>query len=219
MFIACLPATVITVLVSYRVLLALHQQPQQGIFIPPLTISFVLFFTAAVAETKRIPFDLPEGESELVGGYLTEYSGMKFGMFFMGEFVEVVALGAIASVLFFGGWDVPFLYRDGIDLPGTWSFAVPAFGWTVSNTIPLMHWAVVAIQVVFFLLKIVVFIWFQLMIRWSLPRFRYDQVMALCWKGLLPTTLLLILTTGFLVLVGAIDSWVELVSRFPWVWS
>jgi NADH-quinone oxidoreductase subunit H len=171
-----------------------------GIFIPTLTLAFIMFFTAAIAETKRVPFDLPEGESELVGGYLTEYSGMKFGMFFMGEFVEVVALGAIASVLFFGGWDVPFLYRDGIDLPGTWSHTIPVVGWTLADRIPLPHVAVIVAQVLFFLVKIIVFIWVQLMIRWALPRFRYDQVMSLCWKGLLPLSLLNILLTGILVL-------------------
>jgi NADH-quinone oxidoreductase subunit H len=92
-----------------------QHQHMWGIFIPPLTLAAINFFVAAVAETKRVPFDLPEGESELVGGYLTEYSGMKFGMFFMGEFVEVVSLAAIASVLFLGGWDVPYLYRDGFE--------------------------------------------------------------------------------------------------------
>ncbi len=171
-----------------------------GIFIPPLTFSAILFLFAAIAETKRIPFDVPEGESELVGGYLTEYSGMKFGMFFTGEFVEVVALAAIGTVLFFGGWDVPFLYRSGFDLPGTWEVTVPVLGWTIRDTIPLVHGAIAAIHVGATLVKIVLLIWFQLMIRWSLPRFRYDQIMALCWKGLLPLSLVNILITGVLVL-------------------
>jgi len=157
-----------------------------GIALPPLMIAFVLYFVAAVAENKRIPFDLPEGESELVGGYLTEYSGMKFGMFFMGEFIEVVVLGALAVVIFFGGWDVPFLARSGFDFFG--------------HQMPLAHWAVALIQVVVFILKIVVLMWFQLMVRWTLPRFRYDQVMKLCWKGLLPLSLLNILFTAVLLL-------------------
>ena len=186
-----------------------------GIFLfPTLTLAFVLYMFAAIAETKRVPFDLPEGESELAGGYLTEYSGMKFGMFFMGEFVEVVVLAALAVLLFFGGWDLPFLYRDGIDLPGSWSFVIPGLGWTVTDSLPLAHGLVIAIQVMGMLLKIVVLIWFQLMIRWTLPRFRYDQVMHLCWKGLLPLALFNILLTGLLVAGGWLDkfvSWIEVI--------
>ena len=157
-----------------------------GILHPPLFIAFFLYFTAAVAENKRIPFDLPEGESELVGGYLTEYSGMKFGMFFMGEFIEVVVLGALAVVIFFGGWDVPFLTRSGFD----------CFG----HYVPMVHWLVALTQVVGFIVKIIILMWFQLMIRWTLPRFRYDHVMKLCWKGLLPLALLNVLFTGVLLL-------------------
>ncbi|MEM7436090.1 MAG: complex I subunit 1 family protein [Myxococcota bacterium] len=170
-----------------------------GIFNPLLALSFVMFFTAAIAETKRVPFDLPEGESELVGGYLTEYSGMKFGMFFMGEFVEVVSLGAIASILFFGAWDVPFLERDGFHIFGL--------------SLQLQHWMVILIQVLFFLLKIIVFIWFQLMIRWTMPRFRYDQLMKLCWKGLLPLSLINILLMGALILSGGLQKYVDLLDR------
>jgi NADH-quinone oxidoreductase subunit H len=177
-----------------------------GIFIPPLTLAAINFFVAAIAETKRVPFDLPEGESELVGGYLTEYSGMKFGMFFMGEFVEVVSLAAIATVLFFGGWDVPFLYRDGFE------FTFPFI--EASLAVPLVHWLVVAIQFFVFLFKIIVLIWLQLMIRWSLPRFRYDQLMSLCWKGLLPVSLLNIFVVGALILSGWLDWWVALFDRF-----
>jgi len=176
-----------------------------GIFVPPLTLAALTFFIAAIAETKRVPFDLPEGESELVGGYLTEYSGMKFGMFFMGEFVEVVSLAAIASVIFLGGWDVPFLYRDGFE------FTLPFVA--ASYSVPVVHWLVVAIQFVVFLLKIIVLIWFQLMIRWSLPRFRYDQLMSLCWKGLLPISLLNILVVGAFILSGWLDGWVAFFEK------
>lgn len=177
-----------------------------GIFNPFLAFGFIMFFTAAIAETKRVPFDLPEGESELVGGYLTEYSGMKFGMFFMGEFVEVVALAAIAAVLFFGGWDVPFLYRDGFE------FRLPFMASGIA--VPLAHSLVIVIQVLFFLLKIIVFIWFQLMIRWTMPRFRYDQLMKLCWKGLLPLSLLNILLMGAFILSGGLGRWVALLDKF-----
>ncbi|MCA9577565.1 MAG: complex I subunit 1 family protein [Polyangiales bacterium] len=189
-----------------------HDNGVWGVCVLPITIAFVLFFTAAIAETKRIPFDLPEGESELVGGYLTEYSGMKFGMFFMSEFIEVVGLAAVAAVIFFGGWDLPFVYRDGIDLPGVWDAQLASFIMGVpynaaapgidATGIALAHWGVLAIGVAGFLGKIVALIWFQLLTRWSLPRFRYDQMMQLCWKGLLPAALGNILFTGVVVLLG-----------------
>jgi NADH-quinone oxidoreductase subunit H len=168
---------------------------------PGILIAFVLYFTAAIAETKRVPFDVPEGESELVGGYLTEYSGMKFGMFFMSEFVEVVALAAIAVVLFFGGWDVPLLYADGFHVPEPLvGLSLENLGWTMPAVVEVQHWLVIAIQVTATLVKISLLIWFQLMIRWSLPRFRYDQIMKLCWKGLLPLALGNILLTGLFIL-------------------
>jgi NADH-quinone oxidoreductase subunit H len=156
-----------------------------GILVQPL--AFFLFFTAAIAETKRIPFDVPEGESELAAGYFMEYSGMKFGMFFMGEFVEVITSSALVSALFLGGYDLPFLEDWGFDFFGA--------------VAPLPHVAVVALQVVTFIVKLVIMIWLQLMIRWSLPRFRYDQIMQLCWKILLPASLLNILVTGVVILL------------------
>ncbi len=156
-----------------------------GIFINPL--AFVLFLTASLAEAKRIPFDLPEAESELVAGYFTEYSGMKFGMFFMGEFIEVIVLSALATTIFFGGYDVPFLTRSGFEFMG-YIAEVP-------------HWGVIAIQMLSFVVKIALFIWFQLMVRWTLPRFRYDQIMNLCWKVLLPVSLLSIMVTGIGILI------------------
>jgi NADH-quinone oxidoreductase subunit H len=151
-----------------------------GIVYQPL--AFFLFFTSAIAETKRIPFDAPEGESELAAGYLTEYSGMKFGMFFMGEFVEVITSSALLITLFLGGYDLPFLEDHGFDF----------FGFVVG----VPHAVVIALQVLTFVLKVVIIIWLQLTIRWSLPRFRYDQIMKLCWKILLPASLVNILVTG-----------------------
>jgi len=155
-----------------------------GIVVQPL--AFFLFFTAAIAETKRIPFDVPEGESELAAGYFTEYSGMKFGMFFMGEFVEVITSSSLIIALFLGGYDLPFLEDWGFDIFGT--------------VIALPHAAVIGLQVLVFIVKLVIMIWLQLMIRWSLPRFRYDQIMQLCWKLLLPLSLLNILVTGVVIL-------------------
>jgi len=155
--------------------------PAWGIFLQPL--AFLLFFTSAIAETKRIPFDLPEGESELVAGYHVEYSGGKFLMFFAAEFAEIVTVAGLVTTLFFGGWQVPFLLRDGFHFPwgGTWS---------------LPHLAVVVLQVGAFTLKVVFFCWLQILLRWSVPRFRYDQVMRLGWKMLLPLALLNIVITA-----------------------
>lgn len=155
-----------------------------GICYQPL--AFFLYFTAAIAESKRIPFDIPEGESELAAGYFTEYSGMKFGMFFMGEFVEVISSSGLLIALFLGGYDLPFLEDYGFDF----------FGLIVG----VPHVAVIALQVVTFVIKLIIIIWLQLMIRWSLPRFRYDQLMQLCWKLLLPLSLLNILITGAVIL-------------------
>ncbi len=155
-----------------------------GIFVQPL--SFILFLAASIAETKRVPFDAPEGESEIVAGYFLEYSGMKFGMFFMGEFMEVVTGSALIVSLFFGGYHVPFLERNGFD-----------FG-QVQVLMP--HIAVIGLQTLSFLIKITLMMWFQLMIRWTLPRFRYDQIMNLCWKVILPLSLANILVTGVVIL-------------------
>ncbi|MBK7581693.1 MAG: NADH-quinone oxidoreductase subunit H [Myxococcales bacterium] len=163
-----------------------------GIFVQPL--AFVLFFTAAVAESKRIPFDLPEGESELVAGYFTEYSGMKFAMFFFAEYVAVVASSALLTVLFLGGWHLPFIDRSGLHIQ---------VGDTVLLHQSVSHVAVIVIGVLTFIGKVVALSWLQLMIRWTLPRFRYDQLMRLGWRKLLPASLLNILATGLVMLVIA----------------
>lgn len=157
-----------------------------GVVAQPL--AFLLFLAASTAESKRVPFDAPEGESEIVAGYFLEYSGMKFGMFFMGEFMEVVVSSALIVTLFFGGYHLPFLNRGGLELFG--------------HAIPLTHLTVTLLQVVTFVVKLTLMIWFQLMIRWTLPRFRYDQIMKLCWRLILPLSLLNILVTGLLVLWG-----------------
>jgi NADH-quinone oxidoreductase subunit H len=162
-----------------------------GIFVQPL--AFVLFFAAAVAESKRIPFDIPEGESELVAGYFLEYCGMKFAMFQISEYIAVVSASAVMAAIFLGGWDVPFLYRDGIHI---------AFGATELFALPMGHLAVILLGLVAFVFKVLLLCWLQLSIRWTLPRFRYDQVMRLGWRVLLPLSLGNILVTGLLVLVA-----------------
>jgi NADH-quinone oxidoreductase subunit H len=161
--------------------------PAWGVFLQPL--AFLLFFTAAVAETKRIPFDLPEGESELVAGYHVEYSGGKFLMFFAGEFAEVVTAAALVATLFFGGWQVPYLMRDGFHFPWGSIWLLP-------------HLAVVILQVAAFTLKVLFFCWLQILLRWSVPRFRYDQVMRLGWKMMLPLALLNVVVTALIIVAA-----------------
>lgn len=154
-----------------------------GIVTQPL--GALLFFTAAIAETKRTPFDTPEGESEVIG-YFCEYSGMRFGMFFLAEFIEIVFLSAIIATVFFGGYMVPGLHTDGFHLG--------------NRIIELPHLAVLIIQTTAWGLKVIFFCWFQLLIRWTLPRIRPDQLMALGWKKLLPMSLANILITALVVL-------------------
>jgi NADH-quinone oxidoreductase subunit H len=156
-----------------------------GVLVQPL--AFLLFFVAAIAETKRAPFDIPEGEPEIVG-YFVEYSGLRFGMFFLGEFIEVVFVAAIITTVFFGGWDVPFLSYDG------WHFPFL----NVESLWP--HGLVVLTQILFWTIKVIFFCWLQLLIRWTLPRFRPDQLMALGWTKLLPLSLLNIMITALIML-------------------
>jgi NADH-quinone oxidoreductase subunit H len=148
-------------------------------------VGLVLFFTAAIAETKRAPFDIPEGEPEIIG-YFVEYSGMRWGIFFLAEFIEVVFIAAVVTSVFFGGWQVPFLEPDGFR----------AFGGFAA----LPHGIVVLLQFAAFGVKLVLLCWFQLMVRWTLPRFRADQLMNLGWKVLLPTSLAWIMFTAFVKL-------------------
>jgi len=159
--------------------------PQWGIFTQPLGL--VLFLTAGIASTKRIPFDLPEGESEIIG-YFVEYSGMKFGMFMMADFIETVVIAGMTTALFLGGWQVPWLAADGFHFPGGAVWALP-------------HLLVVALQVGAFVVKVCAMIWFLMLVRWTLPRFRYDQAMRLGWLGLLPLSVLNIVGTALALLV------------------
>ncbi len=158
--------------------------PKWGILFQPL--GFLLFVTAGMAETKRIPFDLPEGESEIIG-YFVEYSSMKFGAFFMTDFVETILIAALIATLFFGGWQVPYLQTDGFRLPGGSFLALPGF-------------LVTLLQIAAFAVKVIFFCWFLVLIRWTLPRFRYDQLMRLGWKFLLPLSVLNIFVTAFVLL-------------------
>ncbi len=145
-----------------------------------MPIGFITFVVASFAETNRLPFDLPEAEPELVGGYHTEYSGMKFGTFFLAEYANMITSSALIVTLFLGGWQVPFLAQLGLA--------------------PL---AVSIIQIAAFVIKVGCMLVFYMWIRWTIPRFRYDQLMNLGWKVMLPLALLNIAVTGaWLLFVG-----------------
>jgi NADH-quinone oxidoreductase subunit H len=159
--------------------------PKWGILVQPL--GFLLFLFAGMAETKRTPFDLPEGESEIVG-YFVEYSSLKFGMFFMTDFIETILIAALVTTLFFGGWQVPFLQPDGFQFPGGFSLGLNGF-------------LVSLLQVAAFACKVLFFCWFLLLIRWTLPRLRYDQLMRLGWKYMLPISVLNIFVTAFVLIL------------------
>jgi len=161
--------------------------PAWGILYQP--IAFLVFMTAGVAESKRIPFDLPESESELVAGYFTEYSGPKHLLFMMSDFVDVVLVSALVTTLFFGGWQVPYLARTGFVFPWGATVALPSV-------------VVALLQVTSFALKLVFFTWLQTVIRWTLPRFRYDQLMRLGWQGLLPLSLVNVVATGLVIVLA-----------------
>ncbi len=164
--------------------------PMWGVVVQPA--AFLMFFLAGMAETKRAPFDLPEGESEIVAGYITEYSSMKFGIMQLGEYAATVLIGAVIALMFFGGWQVPFLYGDGFHFgapTGTPDLAVPYF-------------AVILMRIGAMLTKIIFFVWLQFMMRWTLPRFRYDQIMTLGWKILLPLCLANLVITAILAAIS-----------------
>jgi NADH-quinone oxidoreductase subunit H len=167
--------------------LILGALPNWGIFYQPL--AFLIFLTAGIAESKRAPFDLPEAEPELISGYFTEYSGAKQSIFMLVDFLESLIVAALITTLFFGGWQVPLLERDGIHFP--WG-----------GFVPLPQILVVIIQVHAFIIKVIFFCWLQIMIRWTLPSFRYDQLMTLGWKILLPLALVNVMLTALVILIA-----------------
>ena len=143
-------------------------------------IAFVIFLVSAFAETNRLPFDMPESETELVSGYNTEYSSMKFALFFMGEYAAMISVSALMVTLFFGGWTLPFM---GLNETAT------------SLAGGILHILVFLIKIAFFM---ILFVW----IRWMLPRFRYDQLMDLGWKRFLPLALANIIITAVILWIG-----------------
>jgi NADH-quinone oxidoreductase subunit H len=167
------------------------QQEELGLWLAlPLSLSFVLFVISAMAETNRLPFDVAEAESELVTGYHTEYSSMKFSMFFIAEYAHMLTVSALMATLFFGGWDIPFWTGDDMRVvaPGVVQGASPAVWKTI-------------LTFLMFTLKTLFFCFMFIWIRWTVPRFRYDQIMHLGWKVMLPTALAYITLNGAAILV------------------
>jgi len=156
----------------------------------PLALGFFIFLVAAFAETNRLPFDLPEAEGELIAGYHTEYSAMKFSMFYIAEYSNMVTASALMTTLFFGGWDIPFT---------TWDNTPP---WTLLKTIA---------SVAMFGAKVGLFLFLYIWVRWTLPRFRYDQLMALGWKVMLPLALV------YLTVIAAAIWYLH--ERLGWVYD
>ena len=153
-----------------------QQQATMGWNVLSLTVAWFTFLVAAFAETNRLPFDLPEAESELVAGYHTEYSGMKFSMFFIAEYANMATVSALTATMFFGGWDIPFTQWDNL----------PPF--TFVKTL---------LTLVALVTKVGGFLFLFMWIRWTLPRFRYDQLMSLGWSVMLPVAL------GYILLIAA----------------
>jgi len=163
--------------VNLNVIIA--QQASQGWNVVLLTMAFFIFGVAALAETNRVPFDLPEAESELVAGYHAEYSSMKYSMFPIAEYANIITSSSLMVTLFFGGWDIPFTSWD--NLPP----------WTALKT---------ALTMGFYVTKVFFFVFTFIWLRWTLPRFRYDQLMSLGWKVLLPMALVYIIAVASLTL-------------------
>lgn len=148
---------------------------------------FLIFLVSGIAENNRAPFDLPEAESELVAGFHTEYSGMRWSLFFMAEYAAMVVVSAVATTLYLGGWYFPFVYK------------LEAAGW---------HNLYVTVSLLVFIIKLSVLLYLYFWLRWTLPRFRYDQLMDIGWKWLIPSALINICFTALSVfLVQAVDGW------------
>jgi len=145
-----------------------------------MVMAFLIIFLSTLAEVNRTPFDIPEAESEIVAGYHTEYSGMKFAMFFLAEYANMFAVSAIVSALFFGGYQSPFGYLGNL-LEISWLIPIEQFFWFTS--------------------KGVFFVLVQMWLRWTLPRFRVDQLMSFCWKYLIPISFVILLLVGLITVL------------------
>lgn len=172
-------------------LVIVQQQLEGAWYLVQHPVAAILFYVCMLAENNRAPFDLAEAESELVGGYHTEYSSMKFALFFLGEYIQMIVGSAFFVVLFLGGWSIN-----------------PLFGWDLPVSgglgLVLLQFAIVAF-------KIFLVISFSMAIRWTLPRFRFDQLMRLAWEGMIPVGLLVLLVTSFVVFFFG--------PEWPWMWA
>jgi len=173
--------------------------PSWGIVVQP--VMFFVFFAALMAENKRVPFDMPEAESELVAGYFTEYSAMKMGLFMMSEFIEIAVISGLMTSLFLGSYHIPGVHA----VTDSWYWMQhpeltpgnTAFGMVVPHAVVIIG------RVLSFLTKVVALCWLQILIRWTLPKFRYDQVMRLGWKIMLPLCIAnLVVTAGVVAVLG-----------------
>ena len=186
MGIALVPILLVSGNVSFGAIVA--GQQHGAWYILPLGLSFLVYLISGFAETNRLPFDLPEAESELVAGYHSEYSAMKFSLFFIAEYANMLTISAMVTTLFFGGWDIPFTHWD--EIPG---------------------WPQMLLTGAFFVAKVFFWLYFFMWIRWTLPRFRYDQLMSLGWKVLLPVALGYVMVVASTLYVA--DSWLGLAAR------
>jgi len=176
-----IPVLLVTGNVSFE---RIVEAQQAGLwFVLPLFLSCFVFLVAGFAETNRLPFDLPEAESELIAGYHTEYSAMKFSMFPISEYANMATVSAMVVTLFFGGWSIPFWHPA----PGALATLLTA---------------------AFMFLKVLFFLFFFMWIRWTLPRFRYDQLMALGWKVMLPLAVLYVMLIA--VALWAVEHWLAI---------
>lgn len=177
------PSLKFSAIVDFQGELLFGWLPQWGIFLQPL--GCLVFLFAAMAESERVPFDLPEGESEIVG-FFTEYGGMKWGMYMFTDFMKVLIISCLLTTLFFGGYQVPWMGADGFHFPWGGEWLLP-------------HGIVVLFQVLIFNLKVFFFCWLQILLRWTYPRFRYDQLMDFGWKFLIPLSLINIAATAIIM--------------------
>lgn len=166
--------------------------PNWGIFFQPLAA--LLFFSATFAESNRLPFDLAEGESELVAGFHTEYGGFKFNMFFIGEYGHMMISAGLMTLFFFGGFGIPYVSVAQVQ---EWAASVTSTAGGASGLVAVLHF-------LSFMIKFSVFLWIFIWVRWTLPRFRYDQLMDLGWKTMLPWALGNTVLTAFVIYIASL---------------
>lgn len=166
--------------------------PNWGIFFQPLAA--LLFFSATFAESNRLPFDLAEGESELVAGFHTEYGGFKFNMFFIGEYGHMMISAGLMALFFFGGFGIPYVSVAQVQ---EWAASVTSTAGGASALVAVLHF-------MSFMIKFSMFLWIFIWVRWTLPRFRYDQLMDLGWKTMLPWALGNTVLTAFVIYIASL---------------